>query len=201
MRLATKEIFSFDELSDSAKEKARDWYRQGNLDHEWWDSVYDDFAQICGILGVELSTTKNGLAVYFSGFSHQGQGSCFDAQYRYAKGAAKKIRAYAPQDKELWRIADALQDAQKLVFYSYSASIESHSRSMLNRVEVEKIDSPYADLNDSAVSTITEALNDLNHWLFNALSREYDYLMSDESVDDLIVANGYEFTEDGQFYR
>ena len=30
----TKEAYSFAELSDRAKERARDWYRQGNLDYD-----------------------------------------------------------------------------------------------------------------------------------------------------------------------
>jgi hypothetical protein len=29
MRTTTKQVFTFDELSDDAKEKARDWYREG----------------------------------------------------------------------------------------------------------------------------------------------------------------------------
>ena len=35
-------VYQFDELSDSAKEKARDWYRLGAMDYEWWDYVYED---------------------------------------------------------------------------------------------------------------------------------------------------------------
>lgn len=32
MRTETVTIYKFDELSDRAKEKARDWYREGALD-------------------------------------------------------------------------------------------------------------------------------------------------------------------------
>jgi hypothetical protein len=44
-------VFHFDELSDKAKEKARDWYREGALDHDWWDSVYEDAAEIAKLTG------------------------------------------------------------------------------------------------------------------------------------------------------
>ena len=32
------------------------------------------------------------------------------------------------------------------------------------------------------------------------LDHEYEYLMSDECVDENITSNGYEFTESGDFY-
>lgn len=33
-RIMETKVFKFEELSDKAKEKARDWYREGVLDHE-----------------------------------------------------------------------------------------------------------------------------------------------------------------------
>ena len=52
------QLFTFNELSDDAKEKAREWYRQGHLDDDWWDTVYSDFEAICEILGIALKTTS-----------------------------------------------------------------------------------------------------------------------------------------------
>ncbi|TQM89759.1 hypothetical protein [Roseinatronobacter monicus] len=54
--LACMTVYQFSELSDAAKEKARDWWRAGGMDYDWWDSVYDDFGRICEILGVDLKT-------------------------------------------------------------------------------------------------------------------------------------------------
>ena len=50
-------VYTIDELSDAARERARAWYRETCLDHEWYDFVYEDFGTICGILGVTLRTT------------------------------------------------------------------------------------------------------------------------------------------------
>jgi hypothetical protein len=36
---------------------------------------------------------------------------------------------------------------------------------------------------------------------FEALNKEYDYQNADEQVDESILANEYEFTEDGHRYR
>lgn len=49
-------VYRLDELDDRAKERARSWYREGALDYEWFDSVFEDFEQICEILGVRLKT-------------------------------------------------------------------------------------------------------------------------------------------------
>jgi hypothetical protein len=45
MRTATINYYKFDELSDRAKDTARDWWRQGALDYGWWESVYEDAAR------------------------------------------------------------------------------------------------------------------------------------------------------------
>lgn len=38
----TRMLCQYDELSEKAKGKARDWYREGALDYEWWDCIYED---------------------------------------------------------------------------------------------------------------------------------------------------------------
>lgn len=35
-------VYTFDELEDSAKEKARDWFKGDGLDYDWWDFTYAD---------------------------------------------------------------------------------------------------------------------------------------------------------------
>ena len=37
-------------------------------------------------------------------------------------------------------------------------------------------------------------------WLYRQLEAEYDYLTSDEAIDDSIIANEYTFTENGRRY-
>ena len=39
MKTVETNVFTFDELTDRAKEKARAWYREGALDYEWYDSI------------------------------------------------------------------------------------------------------------------------------------------------------------------
>lgn len=207
--LETKTIYQFDELEDRAKERARDWYRQGALDYDWWDAVYDDASQCATILGIDLNqkpvklmsgATRYDAAIYFSGFSSQGDGACFEATYAYAKGAAKKIRSHAPKDTELHRIADELQALQRSNFYRLTARTKHrghyyHSGCMAVDVDDnETRQTAWLQVEES----LTQLLRDFADWIYRQLEAEHDYFMSDESVDDTIRANEYEFTEDGE---
>ncbi len=129
-------VYRLEELDDAAKEWARDWYRAGALDHDWYEFVYDDFETICGILGLRLKTdavplmgggTRRKPRIYFSGFSSQGDGACFETYYSYEKEARRKIREHAPQDADIHRIADSLQAVQRRNFYQLRAEGEARS--------------------------------------------------------------------------
>lgn len=196
--LGGKEEYTFEELDDDIKEKVRDGWRNNHLDYDWWDGVYEDTERVGEILGVKLDYKgRNTPAIWFNGFHHQGSGSSFEGSYSYAKGAVKAIKAYAPMDKELHRIARDLQDTQKKNFYGLRASIEPTNRETSIRVNVENIHHIYGDATEEAEEAITEAMNDFNHWLFQRLEDEYEYLMSDESIDESIISGEYLFEEDG----
>ena len=214
----TKEVYTFEELDESAKEKAREWWRKGALDYDWWQWTYDDFERICEVLGVEIAQNRpninhgKGKQLWFSGFYSQGDGACFAGTYTYKKGSCKAIRALRPMDEELHRIADTLRDLQRVVFYDAYVSITqdgrySHPGTMSASIE------PYAEVAYPQISNacyfptafqekltddFLEALRDLAHWLYRTLEREHDYLLSDESVDESIRINEYEFTSDGR---
>jgi hypothetical protein len=203
-------VYQLHELSDDAKEQARAWYRATAPDPDWYESVYEDFERVCAILGVELATRpvrllgggqRNKPCIWFSGFWSQGDGASFDGLYSHARGAAETIRSHAPMDAELHEIADALQAVQRRNFYQLRATIAqrgrySHEYSMA--ISVER-DSPTGqDMTANAEDILTEALRDLARWLYRQLEREYNYLTSNEAVDDAIAANGYSFTETGR---
>lgn len=67
---ATKEItiYKWEELSQTAQERARNWYIEG-MDYDWWDSVYD----MCIEDGYEKGFVID--KINFSGFYSQGDGA------------------------------------------------------------------------------------------------------------------------------
>ncbi|WP_419739573.1 antitoxin of toxin-antitoxin stability system [Ruegeria sp.] len=199
-------VFPFDELSDAARERAREWYRISNLDYEWWDCTCDDFSTICEILGVELKAhpvrlmgggTRQKPGIRFSGFYSQGDGASFEGRLTYAKGSAARIKAYAPKDAELHDIAARLAAVQKRNFYQLYAIITQrgpycHENTM--QFDVRRDD---AEATADAEDIIAEAMRDLARWLYARLETEYEFRNADEMVEESITANAYTFTSSG----
>lgn len=199
-------VYTFDELSDSAKEKARDNYRTNNLDYDWWDSVYEMAETAADLLGISIDTKgKHGTpAIYFSGFCSQGDGACFEGSYRYRVGWKKAIKAeFGPGDvrKELLEIGQRLQDAQKgfgrnLVATTKQRGHYQHSGCMV--VDVEHQSERYLELGDNE-QELRDALRLFADWIYDRLEAEHDYLQSAECID-VALKDGMEFTEDGEVY-
>ena len=192
-KIIKTKVYQLDELTEDAKETAREWYRGGALDYEWYESVYEDAKTIAGLMGINIDK------IYFSGFSSQGDGACFEGNYSYAKQSVKKVMEYAPQDKNLHRIVKALYQLQKINFYQLEAHVK-HSghyyHEFCTRIDVSYLCGRYTHI-DTA-EELTELLRDFMHWIYRQLETEYDYLLSDESVDETIKINEYTFTEDGR---
>jgi ketosteroid isomerase-like protein len=209
-RIVETTVYRLDELTEGAKDLARSWYRDSALDHDWYESVLEDFETICGLLGVRPKTNSVSLMgggarqkarIYFRGFSSQGDGACFEAFYSYRSGAARAVREHAPQDTELHRIADDLQAIQRRNFYQLRADTVHRGHyyhELCMAISVERDSSTYQEMTPDAEEAVAEALRDLARWLYRQLEREYEYLTSDEVIDEAIGVNGYTFTESGR---
>lgn len=205
-------VYHLNELPDGAKDRARAWYREGCLDHDWYDAVYEDFQHISGILGIRLKTrttrlvggrTRQDPCIWFSGFWSQDDGAAWEGFYSYRKSAAAELRAYAPKDKTLHRIAEALQAAQRQNFYQLSAEVthRGNYHAFTMAVSVTRDSAAAVEITGDAETVVTDALRDLANWLYRQLEQEYEYLTSDEAVDETLIANGYTFTEEGRRFR
>ena len=202
-------VFTIDELSGKARDAARAWHRDCGLHDDWDDFVLDDFQSVCRILGVTLATRQVRLCgggsraqpeIHWSGFHSQSDGASFSGHYAHARGAPKAIRAHAPQDAELHRIADALQAVQRRNFHQLHAAIQQRGRychEFTMAIAVER-DSPTGQPpTGGAEDTMTEAMRDLARWLYRRLQEEFDHLNSDEVVDEALAANGFTFDSKG----
>jgi hypothetical protein len=204
----SKTVFSFAELSDSAKERAREWWRSCESSDFAGEFEFDDIAECASRIGIELKVKSVPLmgggkraepVIYWSGFSSQGDGACFEGSYYYRKGAAKLIRQHAPKDTELHRIADELQHLQAGHFYSLSALMTHRGHYYHSGCMRVDVCSDRSDRNaENAEEALTQLMRDFANWIYRHLEAEYDYRMSDENVDESILANGYEFDESGR---
>lgn len=211
----TKQItlYTFEELSDRAKEKARDWWRScetSDFDHEF---IFEDAERVGALIGIEIDRhtyktmgggTGSAPTIYYSGFSSQGDGACFEGTYRYAKGGlkalAKEIGTVSKGDIELLRIARELQDIQKRYFYRLTATIKhrghyNHSGCMV--IDVEHDTQPYI-VDYNLERELEQPLRAFADWIYDQLKSEYFWRMEDEQVDESITINGYTFTEEGR---
>ena len=185
-----------------------DEHRDFNVAHDWWDSTYDDFNQICDILGIELGTNEPG----FSGLWSQGDGASWTGRYRaqalslntrsgYTPTydlAPAKIREHAPMDEEIHRIADELCLLARIygpvyAVVSRNSSRYSHSNTMqigeweyYDERDMDEVDS---DIIEHIEQTLKGLFTDLADWLYSSLEREHEYLTSDEAVIESLEAN------------
>lgn len=210
-------LYQFDELDDKAKEKAREWYRGLITGEEISEQVYEDFQEICKILGIELKTRSvplcNGKSrdepcIWWSGFSSQGDGASFEGRYRAAKDSVANLKAHAPLDEELQRIAEDLHALQIKYGNHIECGISTNPRYYHKySMQFEFYDWEVPEDNEAGWKiceiaiedrkAMSELFRDLAEWLYRRLSDQNDYLNSSEYLDETIRANEYTFLLDG----
>jgi len=179
MRTISTTVYQFDELNDTAKEKAREWYRNGALDYDWWDFTYQDAATI-GLKITSFDLDRN----------------------RHAKGhltmslpdSCKAILKEHGEACETYKTAS-----------SYAGELATLTAT-LNREKEELSEEEYADkadeLDDTYQGEIDRLTEEYEQELLEdysiMLQHEYEWLLADEQVDESIRANEYEFTETGK---
>jgi len=197
--LLTKSVtaFKYDELSESAKEKALEKMSDINTEDSFWhECTIEDAKTIGAILGIDITN------IYFSGFSSQGDGACFEGNYKYKKESVKKIKEYAPKDETLHQIAKDLYLTQKKHSYDIGATIK-HSGHYYHKycteINVYLRDDQWKRMQKDTDEGIKEALRDFMEWIYRTLEKEYDFQNSREQIEETIRANDYNFTEEGNF--
>jgi hypothetical protein len=195
MEQHTITTYSFNELPEDTQEKAIEGLYDLNTHYDWWENVYEDAKTIAALMGIDITN------IYFSGFSSQGDGACFEGSYEYKKGSVKAIKEYAPVDKELHRIAEAFQDIQRPNFYQVTSTIK-HSGHYYHQhctdISTGRLDD--VAWTDAAEDDMPEVLRDFMHWIYRTLEKEHEYLTGEEAIKETIEANAYEFTENGDLY-
>jgi hypothetical protein len=195
-RVARVKVYSFEQLSDKAKEVARSWWRDGGLDYRWWDDVYSWFRGEAKSKGFEVGK------IYFSGFWSQGDGAMFEYETN-----SPMIEVFLAQSKltplrKEWfrRWADFISSGKHQGRYYHSGCCE-HAHYLKTHGDVlygSNVDEWLSELAYEFQEFVEESYRDLCDDLYRQLEREYEHLNSDEQVDESIICNDYEFTEDGK---
>jgi hypothetical protein len=146
-----KTIYKFDELSERAQEKALDKLRDLNVDHEWWNSVYDDAERI----GLKITEFDLGRASYAKG----------DFQKNPVRVARDILREHG-KDCETYKTAKSfLEDFKKLPKSERSEFDDDHDlavefrRSLLEDYRI-MLDQEYEYLtSDQAIKEAIESMD------------------------------------------
>jgi hypothetical protein len=174
MRIIETEVYTFDELSDDAKEKAVNNLSQINVNYDWWDCTYETFRE----LGIRIEHFDLGRR------SEIG----IDLIEPYDEVATNIISTFGENSLK----ANAqyfIEQRDKLVKeLGEGNEMSGYSVKECNEVEfderIETIEGYY----------LKQIKRDALHWLRG----EFEYLLSDESIIDTIEANEYEFTKEGK---
>ena len=209
-----KTEFEFSELSERAQDAARQAYIANDYPHDdWWDGVFEEAVRMGALLGVQISATSHTRSpsattyqttdIFFSGFWSQGDGASFEGAYACAPEASSLIRAEAPEDETLHRIADQLsllQTTHRLLgLEPFSATISTTGGYCHSGTMGVVIHDPYVD-NDgrdepaiqAEEESITKLMRDFADWIYNQLETEHDYLTSDEVVDEQLAEEKFD---------
>ena len=172
-------------------------YSYINVEHDtWWDCVYSDFTEDMKALGIEVQR------MFFSGFSSQGDGACFNGKLDNA------LTYLDHHHKDQYPMIRKLLDAGGMVyvnsqndgryFHEHCVSFWIDNDTLRGMIDqptefhVEVVEA-WQDLLDKEMDDFTTQVEE--QWrtymrdLYRKLEAEYDCLTSEDAIWDTIVAN------------
>lgn len=185
-------------------------YRGINVQHDWWDSLFEDFVRELSEIGIEVDTTsrqtRSGKPVsepdiYFSGFCSQGDGASFDGSV--SSWPAFLTHLNQPRFIECAEEMGWRSRSDKIGRYSHSGMMHfthemdlksnpfdpdnellQHEAWRLNNVTEKDV--------DELCSLIEAKFIELADDMYRRLDEEHDYLTDDEQVVSWILNNAPE---------
>lgn len=209
MRTVTTTItfYQYNELSEEAKEKAREWFLRDYPEYGWWEFVYEDIDALARNIGLIIKphTSRNmrGEIIAKPGFNFDldRQELKYQGYYDYDKTWKDKCRHefgkdVFERDRALSKFLRAWEEKvlslQKSAFYGITIDVDCRT---YNSIDVHNV---YGrEVTDDQVIQAEELIELFNDHVLDMLQKEYDYITSEEHAEEMIIANGYEFTEDG----
>jgi hypothetical protein len=199
-------VYNYNELSEEAKEKVKEWYLKGQESFMFTDDCKEDLYSLFG---------KNNLDVQYSLSYCQGDG--FNI---YGRIDAKNIFNCLEMHNggsQLKRFEDMLTEDEKKIILEYAeecGDIEipmnrRYCYSLADYIDIAeewvwRLDcANYTDINEEVLNKFEK----LVRGIFAELCRSYEkqgyeffYEISDEDLEEACDCNGWEFLEDGTIF-
>ena len=219
-----EKTYSFDELPKEVKEKALENNRYINVEYtEWHEPVVEDFEyamEELGLKDVEVEFT----GFYSQGDGASFTARVDDVELFLKK--ALEINASTEfldmgEDEDTSKEADELRQLMgdlRNVGYDTREKLKpedlyleivritnrySHENTIEASVEMEELgveddDRDWNKFYDEMMSMITDWAREESKELYQRLNKYYDELQSDEEVAETLIANDYQFNEEGE---
>lgn len=182
----TTNVYQFAELSDNAKEKARDWWRgAGGVDTDGIDELPLEIARMLGF--------DESAALYWCVSYCQGDQATMSGRWRASLVQGGKACAELPKDEDLRPVAEAFESIAARWPNAYALTSERYAVSEGEPAD-EYTDAEYLEFERA----LSGAIKALNVWAYDRLREDVDWLHSNEHIDECIEGNEYEFTEAGK---
>jgi hypothetical protein len=202
------EVGTIEEWKEKDKEvyeKILERHRDTNVDHEWWKFTVEQFQEELEALG--FATTD----INFSGFWSQGDGASFTGDWDSAKMLTVKElkeKGFVLSDwaVELRRILKGNLKDIKAKYATFSIKRISHHYCHENTVDIfyaeywnsRKQEQCY--IPPEQEDDILEGCRTAMKAMYRILEKEYDYLTSDEGVEETLSDNEYKFDKEGKIW-
>ena len=198
MRVLETKVYTFEELSEEAKEKVIEKNRHINVDFwEWYHNVYDTFKE-------KYSDLFDIEKIYFSGFHSQGDGAMFE----YGGITDKLIDEFiaqlplSPLRKKLVKELIYFSGSGRHSGHYYNERSCSHSFYVESQYDLEIYHKNIQGFIDNIAidfeAYVEEQYIDLCQELYQSLQDEYEWHTSDEAIKECLIEYGWEFTEQGE---
>lgn len=217
-RVIETTVYEFDELSDKAKEKARDWWRALEMQDCDLSTTVDDCIELLESVGFTLKTravsyvgrggpsiTKQEPCFFYSGFGSQGDGASFAAKYDFVPGFARAVKKERPTNDRLHRLVDRLQALQEKHHRRLTGWVHQHDSHYVHSNTMttglgrnNSRGDYYCSVDGDDAEEFKSIVRGFGDWIYHELEADYFSRFEAENVDDNIRANDYVFTAEGK---
>jgi hypothetical protein len=159
MRTIELEVLTFEELTDSAKDNARDWFREGN-DYFWWKDSLKSIEAFCSEFNVSIKDYRVGTCSY----------SYMDTNASNDHFRGRKLSEFTQDHNPTGYCLD-------ITLWETFCDTWKETGSALKAFN-EAIDAGIKDI-----------------------VRDMEYQDSNESIDEMLIVNQYEFYPNGKIYH
>jgi hypothetical protein len=195
MRVIETKVYTFAELSDSAKEVALENYREINTHGDWYEPIYEGFKEEAEEAGFEVGD------IFFSGFYSQGDGAMFEYN-RFNDSILKNFVAQLTIKEEdkviILSQGDTCGKGIHRGHYYHENSCDHYTTLDSTNPDWEYATDLISQHEDAFEEYVIETYKDLCRELFRDLREYYEELTSDDYVQETIEDNEWEFLESGQ---